>query len=66
MNKAEFIEVLKKHDWHYEMSDDHREWKRGSESIRAIRGIASQSEELADLFLRYQSAVVNRTEKPTE
>lgn len=25
-------EMLKSHDWHYQRSDDHNKWKRGSDS----------------------------------
>lgn len=36
MTRDEYIAALKAHDWHYEWSDDHRYWKRGSEQRRAL------------------------------
>lgn len=36
MTLKEFAAMLEKHDWYYVYSDDHRYYKKGSESRRKI------------------------------
>jgi hypothetical protein len=36
MELKEFDALLARHDWHYDYSDDHRVWSRGSESNSKI------------------------------
>ena len=42
MNLEDFEELLKKHDWYYDYSDDHRIWQRGRDMADVIR-MARQS-----------------------
>ena len=37
-----FARMLKKHDWFYDYSDDHRAWTRGRESWKNIQQTKSQ------------------------
>lgn len=36
MTLDEYKALLKRHDWFYEFSDDHREWKRGNEQRKTL------------------------------
>jgi hypothetical protein len=38
--KEEYIELLKKHDWYYEFSDDHRVWAAGHASAKHLSSLA--------------------------
>lgn len=44
----EYEKMLKRHDWHYEYSDDHSVWKRGNEAHKELKRLA---EELGGAFL---------------
>jgi hypothetical protein len=35
-NLVNLVRLLQFHDWHYEFSDDHRVWKRGTDERNAI------------------------------
>ena len=35
----DYIAKLKAHDWYYDMSDDHRAWKAGNDSYKAIMNL---------------------------
>jgi len=38
----ELENLMKKHDWYYEMSDDHRVWKKGSAELKNIHNLIKQ------------------------
>ena len=40
MNLSSYTELLKKHDWHYQNSDDHRHYVSGKKSVRQLQLIA--------------------------
>ena len=40
MNLTEYEHLLKKHDWAFEMSDDHSAWKRGKSERTMIEQLA--------------------------
>lgn len=46
----QFYELLSKHDWYYDWSDDRSIWARGKSSLVLIQGIAAQSQEHLALF----------------
>lgn len=37
---AEYYEMLKRHDWYFDFSDDHKVWEEGIANIRLLRAIA--------------------------
>ena len=39
MNLQEFYDLLKRHDWSFQYSDDHRHWTRGRDQLNQIQGI---------------------------
>lgn len=50
MTLKEFYQELEKHDWYYDMSDDHGVWERGTANKRRLEGIAEESEEHRKLY----------------
>ena len=42
MNRAEFKNLVKHHDWYYAYSDDHNVWVRGSKSLAALQKAHSE------------------------
>jgi translation initiation factor IF-2 len=36
----EYRELLSRHDWTYEFSDDYREWRKGHEELKRLNGMA--------------------------
>jgi serine/threonine protein phosphatase PrpC len=56
MNRQEFYDLCKRHDWYYAMSDDHSVYVRGKKSRRNLEHISHQDPEFRDLlsaFARY-------------
>lgn len=45
----DFYDMLEKHDWYYEFSDDHRAWKKGRLEYQKIKAIAAISPEYRQL-----------------
>ena len=43
MNIAEFWDLLARHDWTYDMSDDHRHWTRGKDQAEHIQRVVKNS-----------------------
>ena len=39
MTLTEFYDLLKRHDWSYNYSDDHRVWQRGQDESNMIQPI---------------------------
>ena len=66
-----FWNVLCRHDWYFEFSDDFSVWKRGAESESQVKTIASQSDQhqaVYDAHLAYYfggaSFGTNRPDEP--
>jgi hypothetical protein len=53
--KEKYIELLKNHDWYYEMSDDHNVWKRGLENEREIKRLMKLLDPHKELYKQYSS-----------
>jgi hypothetical protein len=47
----EFYDLLKRHDWSFQYSDDHRHWTRGRDELAHIKRVMKQNED----DLRYRS-----------
>lgn len=47
-------EALKKHDWFYHYSDDHRAWTKGTNEWREITALrdAAEDKEAADALIK--------------
>ena len=58
-NKLEQLEeLLKTHDWYYQMTEDHRVWQRGSQQRSKIRELVNElGNEGKDLYDRYYQGV---------
>lgn len=53
-DKEYFETLLKKHDWTYTYSDDHRWWVRGNEEMKVIQAyIKANGQEAMDLYEVY-------------
>jgi hypothetical protein len=67
MNIAEFWDLLARHDWTYQMSDDHRAWTRGSDQAEQIQHIVKNSPpEFKELRVAFSDWAWGRSgKKPT-
>ena len=55
---AQLEELLKTHDWYYQMTEDHSVWQRGSQQRSKIRELVSElGSEGEDLYDRYYQGV---------
>ncbi len=45
MDLQEFYDLLKRHDWSFNYSDDHRQWQRGRDQLNQIQYILKQNED---------------------
>ena len=57
MTLTEFYDLLKRHDWSYNYSDDHRVWQKGQDESNMIRHILdgnSRDEKYRNLYERYR------------
>lgn len=52
--RDELIDLLKKHDWYYEFSDDKMYWREGSAQRQRICAILPQVEDGQALFDQYK------------
>ena len=66
MSLKEFYQLLKRHDWWYEMSDDHGVWRRGQDSLVHIRSIADTSLRHRALYEAYAHYMMRDGEMPEE
>ena len=58
MNLQEFYDLLKRHDWSFQYTDDHRHWQRGRDQLNQIQGILKQNEDIPryrSLFDQYRA-----------
>ena len=51
--KQQFEQDCQQHDWHYEHSDDHRIWLRGSESHQKLIKGKESHRELQEIYDQY-------------
>ena len=47
---AEFYDLLARHDWTYQYSDDHRAWEKGRKTADWIQHVLMQNEEYTPVF----------------
>jgi len=66
MDKKQFLELLDKHDWYYNFSDDNRVYDMGYSQSMTILRIIKERPDLEDLYDQYIEYVFNRGTKPTE
>ena len=68
MNIADFWDILARHDWTYEMSDDHRHYTAGrnsAERIRVVMHNADDPESYKELYKAFSDWGWGRSkEKP--
>ena len=57
----EYWDMLKAHDWYYQMSDDFRVWHRGDRNYSRLKTIAEESPEHHDLLMAFGSYYFNGT-----
>lgn len=50
MNEEEFKELLKKHDWYFERSDDHKYFCRGESQLREIEAQIKKNPNLRPIY----------------
>ena len=44
MTLQEFYDYLSGHDWSYQYSDDHKEWRKGRDNAEVIKRIVAANE----------------------
>ena len=54
MTIEEYRELLERHDWHYQMSDDRRVYEQGRKERERLITLAEQDEEFAQLLAKYR------------
>jgi hypothetical protein len=47
-----YIVQLLAHDWHYEWSDDHQVWRRGSAERKELQRLADEIDETREIWNR--------------
>lgn len=50
MTLRDYLNALKRHDWHYEYSDDHATYKRGLAERTALRQAQMQLDPLGTIW----------------
>lgn len=60
----QYLAELEAHDWYYEYSDDHRDWKKGNEHAKLLRSLREGNEELEALHSAYVDYKFHGGEKP--
>lgn len=65
ITKADFYDMLEKHDWTYDFSDDRNAWLRGQKSYENICAILELHPEYRGLYDEYHRHKFFQTEKPT-
>ncbi len=70
MDLQEFYDLLKRHDWSFNYSDDHRQWQRGRDQLNQIQYILKQNEDdpkyrvLFDQYREWAFDVLGDVTKP--
>ena len=62
--KAAFWDMLNSHDWHYDRSDDHGVWKRGSEKGRQLGQISRETPAHRVLYMNFYNHIYFNEPKP--
>jgi hypothetical protein len=60
----DYYDMLAKHDWHYEMTEDPGVWRKGSAEHRRLLAIASESEEHRQLYGAWNCHIFSNGPKP--
>ena len=47
---VEFYDLLARHDWSFNYSDDHRTWEKGKRTLEHIQFVMLQNEEYTPVF----------------
>lgn len=56
MTLREFWDMLNRHDWYYQFSDDHRQWSEGNKNdsqIKLLSDISSDHKKLYEGFCKH-------------
>jgi hypothetical protein len=53
MTLDEYTAALKRHDWFYEYSDDHKVWTRGREQARALNAARQEHDKGYEIWNQY-------------
>ena len=57
---SEIIHKIRQADWYYNYSDDYSAWKRGQESVQAVKNVVKSREWTADDIATLKLEVVNQ------
>lgn len=57
MTNEEFFDLLERHDWYYNYSDDHRVWKKGSEASKRLQAIIQENDLWTRMYLAYSDYI---------
>ena len=64
MKPKEFYELLERHDWWYEQSDDGAVYRKGRNERHRLQAIVQENDTLAGLYKRYTDFVFRGDDKP--
>ena len=69
MTLQEFWDMLNRHDWYYQFSDDHRQWSDGNKNadqIKLLSDISAGHKKLYEGFCKHYfgGEAFNKTESP--
>lgn len=53
----EYFDMLRRHDWFYEYSDDHSAWQRGQAGKVELRNLAKANEQFAIMLEDYNNYI---------
>ena len=53
MSPADYLDELRRHDWYYEYSDDHRAWTKGRDNGRRLQAICQEDPLLSRMYSDY-------------
>ena len=58
MNKEKYAELLDKHDWTFEFSDDHRWWVKGKNEQKELLYFAGLNEDFKKMYQEKRGEVL--------
>ena len=53
----EYFDMLKRHDWFYEYSDDHSVWQKGQSAKAELQSLAKTNDQFAIMLADYNSYI---------
>lgn len=62
----EYYNLLDKHDWFYEYSDDFSVWSAGQNKRQKLLAIAKESDTHKQLYIAFEQYKFNQAPKPKE